>query len=168
MDTRWPPADEVAALRSVVRLSTNRQPCALHVAPSSPGRIPDLADATTGPATTWTSVTPYTPSRYPKRRDWQEFLLDDVTRELHHRGFPTPCRVDLVNGDWRAWQRHRPSAPRTSPQGRVTRDSAFLRLYFPHPIDGPLVLGHLSHFGLGLFRPKPAGDAPACERCDAS
>ena len=31
----------------------------------------------------------------------------------------------------------------------------FLRIELTEPVGGPLSLGHLSHFGLGLFAPEP-------------
>ena len=33
------------------------------------------------------------------------------------------------------------------------RRSETFRLIFPEPIQGPVCLGHSSHFGLGLFLP---------------
>ena len=45
-------------------------------------------------------------------------------------------------------------AGRSSPQGRASKPSAILRLRFSEPVSGPLALGHLSHFGLGLFMPE--------------
>jgi len=32
--------------------------------------------------------------------------------------------------------------------------AAFLRVTFDEPLAGPIALGHLSHFGLGLFVPE--------------
>ena len=43
---------------------------------------------------------------------------------------------------------------RDSRQGQASRASAFLRVEFAEPVSGPLALGHLSHFGLGLFVPE--------------
>ena len=70
------PADEVAALRSVVRLSTNRQPCALHVAPSSPGRVPDLADARHRPGDDFNLRHALHPLALPEEALRREFLLE--------------------------------------------------------------------------------------------
>jgi CRISPR-associated protein Csb2 len=62
-----------------------------------------------------------------------------------------------VDGEWTAWRRYRPSARfrRDPRQGSANRPSAFLRIEFDSPVPGPLALGHLSHFGLGLFAPVP-------------
>jgi CRISPR-associated protein Csb2 len=34
-----------------------------------------------------------------------------------------------------------------------SRPGLGLRLEFPEPVDGPLLLGQLSHFGYGIFVP---------------
>ncbi len=62
----------------------------------------------------------------------------------------------LDDEDWRPWRRYRPSARmrRDSRQGQATRPAAFLRIELTEPVSGPLALGHLSHFGLGLFVPE--------------
>ena len=103
------------------------------------------------------SVTPFTPPRYPKRHaDWPAFLREEVTRELANRDLPAPAEVTLLEGHWQAWRRYRPSArTRQDPlQGQANRASAFLRITFDEPVAGPVALGHLSHFGLGLFVPE--------------
>jgi len=41
-----------------------------------------------------------------------------------------------------------------SRQGAANRPSEFLRITFDAPIAGPLALGHLRHYGLGLFVPR--------------
>jgi CRISPR-associated protein Csb2 len=109
------------------------------------------------PATVWRSLTPFTPSRYPKRNAaWLDYLHAEVTNELANRGLPTPRAVTLLDEEWQPWRRYRPSARmrRDSPQGQATRPAAFLRIELADPATGPLALGHLSHFGLGLFVPE--------------
>jgi CRISPR-associated protein Csb2 len=39
---------------------------------------------------------------------------------------------------------------------RQSRPGLGLRLEFPEPVSGPLLLGQLSHFGYGIFVPDPA------------
>lgn len=149
------PDDELQALVSIAVLSSNRRAApllAIRAGPSGP--LADVAPALAAATRSWTSTTPYTPARYPKRHaDWLAFLREDVTRELGYRGLPAPARMDVVDRGWQEWRRYRPSAGRGSPQGRASRESAFLRLHFDEPVAGPLALGHLSHFGLGLFVP---------------
>lgn len=94
----------------------------------------------------WTSLTPYVQVRYRRR------VTDDIAAECTHRGLPVP-RVDRVAyDDWGpGWVLARPSrADRPTRQAHPFR----ARLTFPHPVPGPLALGHLAHFGLGLFTPQ--------------
>lgn len=77
-----------------------------------------------------------------------------MIRELTYRGLPAPAEIHVADTGWQAWRRYRPSVGRSSPQGRASKPSAFLRLHFAEPVSGPLALGHLSHFGLGLFVPE--------------
>lgn len=151
------PDDELAALTRVRQLiSTINDAWRLTIRVAGIGDVPDVAPELVGSSTTWESVTPYTPSRYPKPgTDWLKFITDDVTKELSYRRQPPP-RVQIIDRDWAAWRRYRPSARfrRDHRQGTANRPSAFLRLTFDTPITGPLALGHLSHFGLGLFQPQ--------------
>ena len=117
--------------------------------------VPELALEC--PATGWRSATPFTAPRYPKRHaDWPSFLRGEITRELANRDLPAPADVTPLEGHWQAWRRYRPSArTRQDPlQGQANRASAFLRITFDEPVAGPIALGHLSHFGLGLFVPE--------------
>jgi CRISPR-associated protein Csb2 len=112
--------------------------------------LPDLA----GCARTWTSATPYVPPRHAKR-EWDEFVRSDVRRELTHRGIAAPVTVEVTDGDWASFIRYRPSKrfdPRR-PDRRSAPRGGFLTLTFDSPEPGPLALGYLSHFGLGLFVP---------------
>lgn len=159
----WTPAglpeDELKALTDVHQLYSPINPdWRLTVRVAGIGTPDQSAPEMTArrPATTWRSVTPFTPSRYPKRNaDWPAFLHAEVARELGSRGLPAPRSVTLLDGEWQPWRRYRPSARmrRDTRQGQAVRPSAFLRLELAEPVPGPLALGHLSHFGLGLFAP---------------
>lgn len=95
----------------------------------------------------WESHTPYVPPRHRKRgQDPVDFVAGDVARELQSRNLPTPCRVGVVRGDWLAYRRHR----KRLAEGRWATG---LRLEFEQPVAGPISIGALSHFGLGLFVP---------------
>ena len=117
------------------------------------------------PATVWRSLTPFTPSRYPKRNAaWLDYLHAEVANELRNRGLPELRAVTLRDDEeWQPWRRYRPSARmrRDTRQGQATRGSAFLRIELAEPTHGPLALGHLSHFGLGLFVPERGGSDPS-------
>ncbi len=152
--------DELKALTSVDRLYTPVNPdwrLIIRVAGiGAPAQVaPELVAQR--PATVWRSVTPFTPSRYPKRNaGWLDYLGAEVANELRNRGLPTLRAVTLLDEDWQPWRRYRPSARmrRDPRQGQATRQAAFPRIELAEPIYGPLALGHLSHFGLGLFVPE--------------
>lgn len=148
----WAPGglgpDEVGALGKIDRLTTGTpgfRPVrvALQGAASSADLAPDLVAA--GGATAWESVTPFAPYRHQKRQTTEDFYAAEVARELSTRSLP-PATVEIVTDrSWLDWRRARPGGHDARAVG--------LRLRFSEPIRGPLSLGHLSHFGLGLFRP---------------
>ncbi|GAA1021439.1 hypothetical protein Aple_073800 [Acrocarpospora pleiomorpha] len=103
------------------------------------------------PAHRWRSVTPFVPSRHHKsRQNYNEFVHNEVARELtYHDRSPdglsiqaslNPAFVGFIRRRWR--------------DKKATQSSIghALELEFPRPTSGPITLGHLSHFGLGLFR----------------
>lgn len=130
----------------------------IQVRVSGIGTVEQVAPELVGPAETWRAVTPFTPSRYPKknRDQWQGFVVNEIGRELRLRGCDAAVDVEFVDGPWTAFVRHRPSARvrRDKRQGQAHLPGQFLRLRFAQPVHGPLALGWLSHFGLGLFVPE--------------
>ena len=90
-----------------------------------------------GRARSWTSLQPYSPTRYPDRgKDIAGHLKTDIMTECARRGLPRP-EVELLRVD-------------IGPRGGL---SAWLRLQFRVAVKGPVLLGRGSHFGEGLFRP---------------
>ena len=122
------------------------------------GAVEQVAPELVGPAQTWRAVTPFTPSRYPKknRDEWHSFVVNEIQRELRLRGHTPAAEVEFIDGPWTAFVRHRPSARLRGDkrQGQAHLPAQFLRLRFAQPVHGPLTLGWLSHFGLGLFVPE--------------
>ncbi|TVT48869.1 type I-U CRISPR-associated protein Cas5/Cas6 [Amycolatopsis rhizosphaerae] len=141
--------DELEALTRVtsLRAGTNDK-WRLTLRATEAGDVRDLAPQLTGPSRLWHSVTPFTPSRYRKKRDWHEFLRSELERELSYRGLGVEVAELRVSDDPRFFRRNRPSSPE-----RV-RPSAFVSVRLNREVAGPLPLGHLSHFGLGLFIPR--------------
>jgi len=154
------PDDELKAIGGVQRLySTYDESRRLRLGLSGVGLVEQVAQDLVGvPGTTrWHSVTPFTPSRYPKGSEsWADFVEKEIGRELVSRRYPEPAHVRLVDGDWRAFVRFRPSRrwSGSSDQRRANRPSCFAEISFDSPVAGPIALGHLSHFGLGLFAPE--------------
>jgi CRISPR-associated protein Csb2 len=152
----WAPTgfepDEVRALTQMERLST-RQPVeglrplrlALEALGDPAATIPELV----GPAARWVSHTPFAPPRHRKRHQTdQAFVAGEVERELRSRQLPA-ARVEFVAGDWLKFRRRRLNE-------RLGEDQRALgiRLRFDRLVRGPLALGSLSHFGLGVFMPQ--------------
>lgn len=114
------------------------------------GTVETVAPELVGPATVWESHTPFAPARHRKRgQDPRAFLEAEVSRELAFRGVHLAPSVTALPGDWLAFRRHRPDRQRLA----EAHYAVGLRLTFPKPVTGPLALGALSHFGLGLLTP---------------
>lgn len=142
---------ELSALESITRLSglphggLSAQRCAV----LSVGDVTAVAPELAGKSRVWISVTPYSPAHH-HRGSLIDQLRKDVARELSHRELPTVESVQLLDGSWLRYRRYRPDQERIRQQRRAYG----LRLEFEEPVDGPIALGQLSHFGLGLFRPE--------------
>lgn len=162
--TAWAPvgfsAEEVAAAAAIRQVAGRRLEQARDFAPvrvaieslvTEPTQDPGLA----GPSRTWVSHTPFAPSMHPKGEPLEDFLRKALERELTWRAGWWAAPPELVELEVLpprgGWAEHR--------RRRVTQSAAHnrpawgLRLAFTEPIIGPLALGHLSHFGLGLFLP---------------
>jgi CRISPR-associated protein Csb2 len=109
-----------------------------------------------GRSTTWVSLTPFTTNRHQKRHQSDHaFLEDSVRRHLRHVALPhSPEEVTVEITDFAAkgFRAHRHPGART-PTGGIHR-RAHVRLGFDSAVDGPVLLGSLSHFGLGTFVPE--------------
>ncbi|GAA0986609.1 hypothetical protein GCM10009555_064380 [Acrocarpospora macrocephala] len=157
----WTPeglsAQEVNALDTVTRRSIGvpdgvTGPRDLHMLPTASGDETLLPPEWNSPARRWRTITPFVPSRHHKpRQTLAEYLHDEVVRELSYRGNDVPeVRAEeqfdprFVGFIRRRWRDRRPAA---------TLPSYALELQFAQPVQGPITLGHLSHFGLGLFHP---------------
>ena len=152
------PPDELKALTAVRRLySPVKDSWRAEIRVAGIGDIDTVAPDLCGRGhRVWRSVSPFTPSRYPKRlQEWTDFVVAEVSRELSYRDINTSCSVQWLHNDGMAFLRHRPSARlrRDPRQGQATQPPSMLRLTFTDPVTGPLALGHLAHFGLGLFVP---------------
>lgn len=116
------------------------------------GSIAQVAPELVEPSTVWESMTPFAPARFaPRKRGWKDHVIREVAQELAWRGLPAPARVELLAGSWLDFRRHRPSKERLASARRANG----VRIVFDEAVTGPLALGALSHFGLGVFLPKP-------------
>jgi CRISPR-associated protein Csb2 len=112
------------------------------------GGIAEVAPELVTASTVWLSRTPYAPTRHWKGTA-EEQLLADVSSELKFRGLPSPLQLELVRGDWLTYRRYR-----LKERINDARRAYGVRLVFEEPVAGPMCLGQLSHYGLGLFLPE--------------
>ena len=113
------------------------------------GPIGQVAPELCGRARRWRSLTPYLPVRHRKRESQEDFLATDVRAELNYRGLPPAAILPgaRLPDRWALeFRRYR----MTEDMSR-SRSGVGLRLEFPEPVDGPLLIGQLSHFGYGIF-----------------
>jgi CRISPR-associated protein Csb2 len=137
LDRREPSGDEREPLRVLDEaLEGMRELCA---GPAGRLRVRrteiDLErDPLTAPFREWESVTPYVVTRHARLGDASAALTADVLAECRRRGLPHPIVTPLdVRG--------------LSGVGLVGR----LRLVFPTPTRGPILLGKTRYMGGGLF-----------------
>ncbi len=127
-----------------------------------------------GPSRIWESATPFVATRHAKesgrKRDSQDLLgqqnerafarqvlIEEIGRLRARRPeIPAPSLIEALNPE------HRIGAHRLRPiqfkrfrrkrgdNGGRLAAGAF-RIVFPLPVQGPVILGHSAHFGLGLF-----------------
>lgn len=111
-------------------------------------RVPELAQARR-----WVSRTPFVPPRYVKH--YRHTVADQVRAELRSRDLPealsvtvSDARVGVGQGFHRFLRTRRHPAPQPP-------STAFFHvsLELESPVEGPILLGYASHFGLGLFVP---------------
>lgn len=121
---------------------------ACHLGLEVVGGITQAAPTLAGPARRWVSLTPFAPPRHKKpRKTWEEHVDAEIRRELEVRELPEPVDVKVLRR--RAWLDFR--RYRIHEHLEDARRAFGVEVAFAEPVAGPLCLGALSHFGLGLF-----------------
>jgi CRISPR-associated protein Csb2 len=112
----------------------------------------------------WSSVSPFVPARYfldsRGRVKEGETPREQINKELARRGWPQAEITSLSDAGWvrvHAPQRQRGGATNNS------RRSFRVTLRFAEPVRGPVLLGHSSFFGLGVFAPHETADNATAE-----
>ena len=138
---------ELAAIQQLRRLTSGAPKFrAVRVAVEAVGAVHAVAPEVTGSSAVWRSRTPFAPYRHQAKDGLAAFLERSVAVELRERGLPELSTLELLREPWLDFRRSRP--------GEARERRAFgLRVQLAEPITGPLSLGALSHFGLGLFSP---------------
>lgn len=101
----------------------------------------------------WRSLTPYVPYNHVKARG-RNSVEGQVLRELvEFRSLPTPVSIVIAPWSREPFVLRR----RRKCEQHVPKPSAFmLCIGFAKPVAGPVVLGALAHFSLGLMVPDDA------------
>jgi CRISPR-associated protein Csb2 len=162
----WVPAglsaQDVARIVTVRRVSGKRGeyelpgfPAKVELMLQAVGPVAQVAPELCGPARRWRSLTPYLPVRHRKRESLDDFIASDVRRELGYRQVEPDVTVARLHPDeaipdgWsQAFRRYR-----VNERLAQRRPGLGLSLEFAQEVDGPLILGHLSHFGFGILVP---------------
>jgi len=121
------------------------------------GTVEQAAPELCEPARRWRSLTPYLPVRHRKRESLLDYLNGDVATELRYRDLPpaTARQTDPDGGLPDRWALGFRRYRMAEHMGK-SRPGLGLRLEFAEEVDGPLLLGQLSHFGYGIFVPERA------------
>lgn len=110
----------------------------------------------TRPARTWSTVTPMVFDRLPKEKNGGEPAV--ILESLRRVGIDPEAVVEIAVGRHAPWRGAPPSwqfKPQTE-EPSVRRRGWMLRhvtLRFDRDVRGPILLGRLRYFGLGLMRP---------------
>ncbi|MGE3524762.1 MAG: type I-U CRISPR-associated protein Csb2 [Gemmatimonadales bacterium] len=106
-----------------------------------------------GPSRVWTSLTPVVFGRYP-RDPWGPEAARVVAEACRIEGLPEPARVETAR---RSWIRGVPSSDEFPPlwdrPGRPRAFHVHVRLEFPVPVEGPVLVGAGRHGGYGVGVP---------------
>lgn len=155
----WAPGrlngDELAALAQVKWLRAGPSASGvpdIAIAVSAFGDVGEVAPAIVGPSSTWVSRTPFAPGRHGPKLSWADHIRAEIERELSmYRDLPVPVSVSVLSTDSRRYRRYR--LPPKETMG-ASRRAVMAQIDFDQPVKGPIVIGSLSHFGLGLFLPS--------------
>ena len=107
-------------------------------------------------AEVWQSVIPMElPRHVAKRREWNRDDWDRISVEIgracSQAGLPVPLEVEASNTPFATGS---PNARNV--RGPHRRPVVHARVLFPHPVEGPIVVGAGRHLGYGLMEPVEA------------
>ncbi|MEY4484885.1 MAG: hypothetical protein RL693_2337 [Verrucomicrobiota bacterium] len=116
--------------------------------------VPPPAGFANLPSRSWKALTPWVPPRHALDRKGRvkpgHSLEEQLHEELASCGAPAIQTVSIHKAGW--VKSHQPTKSR---DGRTNTNKLGydVHLSFESPFSGPLMIGHSSHFGLGLFVP---------------
>lgn len=151
------PEEELAAVLSVRMLRgyewiSEFRPA--HLVVEGYGKPSLVLDEIIGPSRSYRSLTPFFPGHHPHQGDWTSHVEMEVRAALRERRFPEADATVHIEPAPRGFRTHRPKigSGRTG-NNRALNHPYHVRVDFGGPVTGPVCLGALSHFGLGLFLP---------------
>jgi CRISPR-associated protein Csb2 len=106
------------------------------------------------PATSWVTVYPTVFDRYVRHVDEYETIVRGMCERV---GLPDPVAVEWSSGPFITGPDRLAKAQRSRRPEDAGRKCLHVRLTFDRPVAGPIVIGHLRHFGLGLMVPERYG-----------
>jgi CRISPR-associated protein Csb2 len=110
-------------------------------------------------ARVWESLTPYVPPRHHLRKGKlrsNETITVQVQRELNLRGVRDSGSAAIRVIGSPVWVAVHIPASKSHQRAFVGKRPGYrVRIELSEPVSGPILLGHSSHFGLGLFAPAP-------------
>lgn len=108
-------------------------------------------------STVWETATPIVLDRHLKKGD---SIADAVSQACVRAGLPHPARVDVSRSPTvRGAADMQPADTLRRPSDRNIKPYTHARLIFANPVRGPVVVGSMRHYGLGLCIPtdRPGG-----------
>lgn len=154
----WAPGgynhEEMAALASlsVLHGTIGGRPCRIRLELTGVGDVLSVLGDLAQPARTWRTLTPYAPPSHPRPgQTLRDHVARYLQRDLAALGYEPPVSIRLIGpeGIWRSFQSRRPQ------EAEQRARSAFgVEMTFESAVVGPIVLGALRHYGLGVFWPR--------------
>lgn len=115
----------------------------------TPGR---WTAADRGGTRSWVTATPLMLDRFPKPARGDDGVLKGINDSIARAGYPEPREVEFSPATMLNGAVHRPR-PDTIPSNRPRRPMVHVRVTFDQPVIGPVLVGSMRYFGLGLFVP---------------
>lgn len=112
-----------------------------------------------GPSQRWVTITPIVHSRW--RKGGVNALLDQISADCAHVGLPAPVEIEVLRSPGRRGGADKvvpPPASHESWRGLLQGPMSHMRITFPKPVRGPVLIGRARHFGLGLCVPDGSAD----------
>ena len=99
---------------------------------------------------TWVTATPLMLDRFLKRSRGEDAAVKELFASVLRAGYPEPEEVTFSPAPMIKGAPHRPRNG-TLPAGRPHRPTVHARITFGELIVGPVLVGSMRYFGLGLF-----------------